>query len=274
MIRDVFGAIGKAAHRFFTNWRALAIFTALYLALLTAIYWFVATGEATVGQVLTTLILGIAAPLLFFVLQTMSASYMRSDAGAGRLLAAGLRDFWKLMAIAVPFALLGWLCIYLISKIPVSTAVDTTAMVRTVANRGAAPVNTNLPPVQWGASAVAALEIFIIAIVLPLAMAHVWISAVREGLPRAMKRIHRTVAHAFAPGSVLTYAMGLIAFGLIPYILVVNRTPAKSAWVDSGLVAARLIAAALLILCGWVVTVGALTVEQEARSLKAHPGVQ
>ena len=54
---------------FLTSVRALAIFAALYALLLATLYWYIATREATVWQVIITLVGLVVIPAEFFILQ-------------------------------------------------------------------------------------------------------------------------------------------------------------------------------------------------------------
>src|ERR1043165_5441226 len=62
-------AIVSAARSLFGNRRSLLLMLAVYAGLLAAIYLFVSTREATVSQLVLTLVTSIGAPALFFVLQ-------------------------------------------------------------------------------------------------------------------------------------------------------------------------------------------------------------
>ena len=62
-------AIISAARSLFRNRRSLLLMLAVYAGLLAAIYLFVSTREASISQLILTLITVIAAPALFFVLQ-------------------------------------------------------------------------------------------------------------------------------------------------------------------------------------------------------------
>lgn len=62
-------AIIAAVRSLFGHRRSLLLMLAVYAGLLTAIYLFVSTREATVSQLVLTLVTVIAAPALFFVLQ-------------------------------------------------------------------------------------------------------------------------------------------------------------------------------------------------------------
>jgi len=71
MLTETFRSIITAARKVFTNWRAMLLLAIVYASLLAALYFFVAVREASIGQVILTFALAIAAPLLFFVLQGM-----------------------------------------------------------------------------------------------------------------------------------------------------------------------------------------------------------
>ena len=111
----------------------------------------------------------------------------------------------------------------------------------------------------WQAVAFSTLQYLLTGLVLPLASIHLWVEAANNGLKKAFRTSARTIAHAFAPRSFLTYAIGFVVFAIIPYFLVTRRTPITRPWLDVSLFGARLGLAALLSLIGWVVTVGALT---------------
>ena len=66
------------------------------------------------------------------------------------------------------------------------------------------------------------------------------------------------VARAFAPQSVVTYAIGFVFFAIIPYFLIVPTTHLTNPWLETGLLVARLALAVALSLVGWVVSIGAL----------------
>src|SRR5262245_13633723 len=106
MIKEIFEAIKTAGRKIFTNWAASLISFLLYGALLGVIYLFFTTREATVLQVLLTiLILPLAAIFLFFVLQAMGLNYVRQEIGPGYLLKRALSDSWKLLLVSIPVLL-------------------------------------------------------------------------------------------------------------------------------------------------------------------------
>src|SRR5215470_15278374 len=118
-MKSILEAFGLASRRFFTNWRALIVFILVYASLILAVYFFFATREATVLQVVFTFLLPLIAPILFFILQAMGVEYMQDEQNTGPLIKQSLKEFWKLMLISIPFAALVWLSIFLLGKIHV-----------------------------------------------------------------------------------------------------------------------------------------------------------
>jgi len=231
---------------------------ALYLAMLGAIYSFIATREATIGQLLLSFLLAILAPVLFLIIQTMAARYHDDDSRAWRLLAGAARDFWKLLVIALPLILLAVLAVYVFGKFEPNT--PATAIREAVRATPAPPrlVTPKPQPVHWQSILITTLEYLLFCLILPLSAIHLWIATARDGLKQAFKRLARIIGRAFAPQSVVTYAIGFGFFAVVPYFLIVTKTPVNSAWLDAGLLVARLLFAVLFSLIGWVVTVGAL----------------
>ena len=264
MIKRILHALASALRALFCRWGALLILVVLYLAMLGAIYQFIATREATVGQLFLSVLFALAAPVLFLIIQTMAARYNQGSQRAWALLGGSLRDFWKLLVISLPLILIAVLAVYLFGKIETTAPA---AAVREAARALPAPPRTVTPkpqPVSWQSVAVTTIEYLLFCLVLPLSAIHLWIGTARDGLKQTLRRSHRILARAFAPRSVLIYVIGFVFFAVAPYFLIVTKTPVNSAWLDAGLLVARLLLAVLLSLIGWVVTVGALGMQGEA----------
>lgn len=258
MIKRIFYAFASSSRALLHNWRVLIILFVLYLAMLGAGYQFFVTRDATVGQLFLSSLLALAVPVLFLVIQTMAARYNQENQQPSPLLRGALRDFWKLLVIAIPLIVIALLASYLFSKAGGSapaTAIREAARSMPAAPR---PVAPKPQPVHWQTVAMTTLEYLVFLLILPLAAIHLWIATAREGLTRAFNRSARILARAFAPSAVVTYAIGFIFFAVIPYFLVVTKTPAGTAWLDAGLLVLRLLLAAAFSLIGWSVTVGAL----------------
>ena len=265
MIKRILHSLASALRGLFRRWGALLILLVLYLAMLGAIYEFIATREATVGQLFLSVLFALAAPVLFLIIQTMAARYNQGTQRAWGLLGGSVRDFWKLLVISLPLILIAVLAVYLFGKI--ETTAPATA-VRDAVRAVPAPARVATPkpqPVHWQSVAITTIEYLLFCLVLPLAAIHLWIGTARDGLTETLKRSPRILARAFAPQSVVIYAMGFVFFAVVPYFLIVPRTPVSSAWwLDAGLLVARLLLAVLFSLVGWVVAVGALGERSEA----------
>jgi hypothetical protein len=257
-MKRIVHSFASALRELFRRWGSLIILLVLYLAMLGAIYEFIATREATVGQLFSSVLFALAAPVLFLIIQTMAARYNQGSQRAWGLLGGSVRDFWKLLVISLPIILVAVLAVYLFGKIETSAPAAVREAVR-AAPAAPRPVTPKPQPVHWQSVAITTIEYLLFCLVLPLAAIHLWIGAARDGLKQTSKRSPRTLARAFAPQSVLIYAIGFVFFAVVPYFLIVPRTPVSSAWwLDAGLLVARLLLAVLFSLIGWVVTVGAL----------------
>jgi hypothetical protein len=108
------------------------------------------------------------------------------------------------------------------------------------------------------AVAIVSIQYLLVCLILPLSLIHQWITTARDGLKAGIKGSLRSIGRALAPSSVLIYVIGFIFFGVLPYILLFNKTQASSKWLDIGLLGGRLLLAVLLSVVGWVVTLRAL----------------
>lgn len=257
MIKDSLAAIGAAARDLFRRPRSLALFNALYLLLLAAIYWFVSTKEATVWQLTLTGLLALLVPLLFFVLQAAGVWYTWPEAGARFLARRALRDFWKLVVVSLPVIALAVLTAYLLNKLQARFPVvaDETTRAAVAPYPQAAPP----PPLRWQTVLFPSLRLLLLGVLLPLAGAHLWVAAAREGFRFTLKRLHRILARAFSPRSVFIYGTGLVGFALMPYVLVYTHTPVSNGWAELFIFGLRLALAFVFTLWGWLITLGALT---------------
>ncbi len=254
MIRTITTAITTATRHLFANWKMTAAFVALYAALVFALYLFFTTPEARMWQVGLTMLLLLVIPVLFFVLQTMCVEYVQGERKFNAWLARAGREFWKPLLLSLPVLALAWLVIWGLNKVDYSL----TTGIREAAN--AAGTDTaykageeRIKTLALVMSVVSALVMYFIV---PLVSMHLWIAGLRDGIRKI--RIFRVLLRAFAPRSVLTYLLGFIVFGVLPYYIVTMRTPIKSPWLDLSVLGLRIGLALLVLLFGWVVTLGAL----------------
>src|ERR1051325_1495279 len=102
--------------------RVLLTLLLTWAGLLTVVYLFANSREATISQLLLTLVLVIAAPALFFVLQAVSVTY--AD-GAIRIRQIAI-DCLKLIVVSLPVIALTLLAIRGLNKVQSHLTVTTT----------------------------------------------------------------------------------------------------------------------------------------------------
>lgn len=219
-------AIYSAVRLLFNSRRALGLMLAAYAGLLSAVYLFVSTREATIGQLMLTLALLVIVPALFFVLQAISVCY--TDRPLSQDL---LRTCLRLVFVSVPLIGATMLGVYGLSKVHAYVTITT------------------------------ALRYLLFGVFVPLLAIQLWVAASDGGGLRGLpSNLRRVAVRAFAPGSVLIYMCGLVIFAAIPYELIKERIPTERAWLDFSLLTLRLSLSGLLILFGWVTTVGAISI--------------
>ncbi|MCA1592881.1 MAG: hypothetical protein LC754_09575 [Acidobacteria bacterium] len=257
MIKDALVAIGTAARMLVRSWGALGILSLLYLALLASLYLFFATREATAWQLAQTALWAVAAPLLFFILQAAVANFAQDTSRPGALLKRSLADFIKILLVSLPLIALAVLVVYLLNKLQARFPASEAA-----AGAHAAPVvypqKPPPTPMHWQDVVFPSLRLLLVGVLLPLAGVHLWLSVAGVGLVATLRKIHRVLARAFNAQSVFIYAVGLLVFGVIPYVLIFTRTPVKTSGVELMLFGIRLGLAFVFTLWGWIITFGAL----------------
>lgn len=211
----------------FRNKFTFLLLVTIYGGLLGAGYLFVSTREATIWQLIVTFVLLVIAPALFFAFQAVSVNYV-SSINTNRIRKTA-HDGLRLMAVSVPLIALTALAFYGLGKIN--------------------PHHT----------VVVAVRYLLIGVIAPLLAIQVWVAVSHDGLRSLHRRLHRIAAKAFAPQSVFVYACGVLLFAVAPYLLIFQTTQTDRAWLEVSLLVFRLAASALLILIGWVTTVGTLS---------------
>ena len=240
-----------------TSPRAFAILAALYAVLLASLYAFISSREATVWQVSLTMLLLVLVPLEFFVLQAAILQHARVQKFPwGQI----LRDAIKLAVVTIPIVLLGFGINYLLNKWQAHYLAPEPALILP----GAKPPAP--PPLHWPTVLFATARLLLLGIVLPLATMHLWIATTArdvrswfgDGVKTFLQRIGRALARAFEFDSVLTYALGLIIFVLVPYAILFVRIPIKGNKTEFAVFLLRLLLVYLFTLVGWIVTLNTL----------------
>ncbi len=271
MLTESLRSIATATCRLLENWSVMVLLAGLYAALIATLYVFVMVREASTGQVVVTLVLTIAAPFLFFVLQTAGASQTRS-LRAGSLLREALRNFWKVIAISLPLIALAVLLTYLLGKAQSYLGTDGRELSDVAAQYQLRASNDGRPPLRWSQLIINAIRYLSLGLVLPLIAIHLWIASVGRDLMGAIRAAKDLNVAAFAPQSVLIYTAGFVVFGVIPYLLLVKPTPASRAWMEITFFVARLLLVFILSLFGWVVTMRALAISASERREPVRTG--
>ena len=219
-------AIFSALRLLFKSRRALAVIVFAYAGLIGAIYLFVSTREATIFQLILTAFVALLAPALFFLLQAVSVSYANDPTPGVK----AMKDCLKLLVVSVPVLALTFTALYGLNKI--HTAV----------------------------TAITAVRYLLAAVVAPLLVIQLWVVTSDGGLRSALKSVRRVVVKTLAPQSMFVYAIGFLFFAVAPYVMLSKTISIERAWLEWSFLIARLLLSALLILLGWVTTVGALSI--------------
>ncbi|MFN2578302.1 MAG: hypothetical protein ABR607_11495 [Pyrinomonadaceae bacterium] len=246
------------------NLRAFMVFAVIYALLLVSAYFFIATREATVGQVFVTYALLFLLPAEFLLFQASILSHALDRKFNWRAIVV---NAFKCFVVTIPIVLIAWGIYFLLNKWQLrypSPAV--------VLNISSNPPES--PAVDWTTLLFGTLRFFLFGVVLPLAAIHLWIEvtacnlreSLRNGLKTILNRLGRRFSIAFASESVLIYALGLVFFALVPYLLLFVPIPVKGNKTDFTVFILRLLLSFVFTLIGWVVTLSTL-----ARSTSAAP---
>jgi len=197
----------------------------LWAGLLTAVYLFASTREATISQLVLTLVVIIAAPALFFVLQALSVTYAE-----GRREKRLAIDCLRLVVVSLPVLMVTLLAVYGLGKVQTHVTVVTT------------------------------VRYLLIGVVAPMLTIQLWIATTKNGLRSLVNSLRSVILKTFAPQFVFVYACGFLLFAVIPYVLLQVGPLIERPWLELSVLVVRLTASALLILLGWVTTVGAMSI--------------
>jgi cytochrome bd-type quinol oxidase subunit 1 len=88
-----------------------------------------------------------------------------------------------------------------------------------------------------------------------------WITVSNGGM-----RVRNVLTRTFSPQSMFVYACGFLVFAVVPYLLLQKTISIERSWLEISVLIVRLAVSALLILLGWVTTVGALSILNAKRT--------
>lgn len=259
MIKESIQSLFNAMRALLGARSSLAIFAVLYVLLLGALYGFVAIREATVLQVILTLLFLALAPVLFFLLQAAIIDHAQT----GRIERSRvLRDSTRLALVTIPVILTSLAIMWLLNRWqrhfpapyfnPVAINPNTSQTLPT-------------PPTHWPTVLFTTMRVFVFGVALPLTLIQFWVAAAgndlaaffRGGWRAFLRRLAEILGRAFSPVSVLIYALGLIVFAVIPYVLLFVRIPMNGVKREIAIFTVRLVFVFAFILVGWVVTLSA-----------------
>jgi len=239
-----------------TSVGALVVFALLYALLLVSAYFFIATREATIWQVVVTYALFILLPAEFFIFQASIIGHALDGRFHWRRIAI---NAFKCFVVTIPVVLLAWGIYYLLNKWQLRYPPPVVAL-----NAQAGPPKSQ--PVHWPTLLFGTLRFVIFGVALPLAAIHLWIEvaacnlreSIRSGGKAILGRLGGRFSDAFGSESVLIYALGLIFFALVPYVLLFVPVTVKGNKTDFTIFILRLVFSFLFTLIGWVVTLSNL----------------
>ena len=229
MYMKSFSAMFSAATLLFKSRRVLLMLLSAWAGLLASVYLFASTREATISQLLLTLVVVIAAPALFFVLQAVSVTYADGASSGGRMRKLMI-DCLRLIVVSLPVVAVTLLAVFGLNKVQTYPTLGTT------------------------------LRYLLIGVVAPMLAIQLWIVTTSSGLSAVVKGLRHVLSGTFAPQSVFVYGCGFLIFAVVPYVLVQVGTPIARPWLELSVLTLRLVTSAILTLLGWVTTVGALSI--------------
>jgi Na+-transporting methylmalonyl-CoA/oxaloacetate decarboxylase gamma subunit len=284
MTKNVLSALFNAARGLLRNFGALLALAVLYAALIAAAVLFVTTREATVFQIGLTAVCAVAAPVLFFLVASAAASYAVGESRPLGLLGRAARNFLKVLLVSIPMLALVvgtvWGMNKLESRVRHDPREEASEQYSSAQNEtadeggGADSADKPKPPVRWAYVFYSALRLFLLGFVLPLVAIHLWLVAALDGLKAVVVNLHRVILRALSARAVFTYAVGLIVFALLPYFLIIKRTPASAGSLELSLLGIRLVAAFALTLFGFVATMAALARDRADDATETVPARQ
>jgi hypothetical protein len=237
MLNQALNSIRSAFRGIVTKPRAVLLAFLIYVLLIGMIWVFVTTREATIADLLITLVSAILVVTLFFVLQAIAVGY-----GEGldlKALVVGLlRDSTKLLLVSLP-------------------VIAVAVVVYLAANR--LTPEPYEPKNFFGQTLLPAIKAIVFWLILPLLAIRLWIVTARKGLRAAYARIGRILIESLAPGRVLTFALVALITGAIVYLLIYQKTAIDCEWVEISILAARIALASIVIFLGWFLGVRALS---------------
>ena len=234
MLRSVWNATRTGVRGAFAQPLVLTAAFVVYVMMLGSAWLFVRTREATILDLLLTVLSPLVMVALFFALQSLA---VRRSSDATKRSALGiLRDGWSLFLVSIPVIVLA--------------AIVWVLMDQFSEPYGAGFAKRTLIP---------SIGKIVLYLLLPLIAIRLWITTQRSGLKTAYRTLGSSVSSALKPSRLLTYIAFAAAFGGIAYLLIFKKTPVEREWVEVALLVLRLVVASVVIFFGWFLGVRAVS---------------
>lgn len=242
MLNSVIDAVRRAAAAMAAKPGTVLLALVLYLAFAGMFYLFVVIKDASIGQLVLSVLTMLGGVIIFFALQAVAVGYTCSESSVSVLLKRIGKDALTMLAVSLPL-----LVLVVIGLLLLGLAGSLTAQAAVTASKWLIAVRI-----------INALRMILLYLILPLVAIQLWISATRDGLSLALKNFLKSTLKAFSLKSLLTYLVVFVVSGAIAWFLIFTKTQFGGAWVEISLLTARLIVAGLVIFFGWFLVVGAL----------------
>ncbi|MFN2532180.1 MAG: hypothetical protein ABR555_12880 [Pyrinomonadaceae bacterium] len=253
-------ALRSAFRLLLKNWTSTLILLIAYVGLISVVYLFVSTKEATVSQLALTLMLAAVAIGIFFLLQSAALCYTTVE-NANDFLRRSLSTCWKIVVVTLPVIGFTIAVAYVLTKIQ---------------NHAAPPPPVAALPLAVVSSSTKSLTLLLtiryllFGVFLPLGLIHLWVAVIQDGFRASLSQLRDLSRRIFAPESLLIYSFGFIVFALLPYLVLTKSVSTQKPWLELAVFSLRLALTAILILLGWLLTVGSLTIRQTGDSESAN----
>lgn len=264
MFKRIIDSLQRSLKSLFGNMVALGALTGSFVTMLLALYPTLTFSVARVWQVLFILVMFCLSVVLFFLIQAMGLLYVDEPTGASQFLKSAGSKFWKLLVVSLPFLVLLSLAVWGTGKID-STI---TAGMREAANSAGGydkvlAVEKQIDRIHL---VVKYVNLTLVCLVLPLFLIQLWNRIVTIGGRNTLRNLGSTILASYRPSAVITYLLGSVIFFVVPYFLISMKIPIKAPWAELFALGVRLSIAILIAYFGWIVTVGAIRLQDRQTS--------
>jgi hypothetical protein len=201
-------------------------------------YFFLKTGDASVADLILSLVLALSVLFIFSLTQAGIFGAVAASTGGPSVAGffrQGIRNGWRFVLAVLPIALFGYLLF--------------------LGHNYAAKRSAALLVGKPGAIAFRILWY----VVLPVMLVALWTSVTKHGLVYSFKYGFQLIfGRAFGLRALFVYSISFLIFAVVPYFLIIVKTPVKLPWLEFSVFALRLGVSYVLIVYGWTVMAGAM----------------